>query len=225
MAVDKKRVKKKEHEKLTDANIQKVISLLEGEKPISKKEACEILNISYNTTRLNTIIENWKEEKETYAKRKQEKRGKPVTDGEISVIVSRFLDGDPINEIAKRVYRTPLFVKNIIDRVGVPERAVGEDKYSVSLLPEQCRSFEFSVGEIVWSAAYHSLAEVRAELQDEKYQRLYGCKCYRIYVIEGVDEPSPYFPMIQVGGFNAFSAAYDLGKLDHLQKLGVKLAS
>jgi len=57
----KGRVKAKEHENLSEANIKKVIELLEAEKPITKKEACEVLNISYNTTRLSKIIEEFKE--------------------------------------------------------------------------------------------------------------------------------------------------------------------
>ena len=39
------RVKKREYEKLTSSNIDHVISLLEADKPITKKEACAILNI------------------------------------------------------------------------------------------------------------------------------------------------------------------------------------
>jgi len=57
----KRGVKAKDHEKLDDANIQKVSDLLEADKPITKKEACEILNISYNTTRLKKIIEEYKD--------------------------------------------------------------------------------------------------------------------------------------------------------------------
>jgi hypothetical protein len=44
-------VRKKREEKLSEANINKVIELLAAEKPITKKEACEILHIAYNTTR------------------------------------------------------------------------------------------------------------------------------------------------------------------------------
>ena len=44
-------VKAKSHEKLDDANVQRVIELLGGDEPITKKEVCEILNIRYNTTR------------------------------------------------------------------------------------------------------------------------------------------------------------------------------
>ncbi len=49
-------VKAKSHEKLDSTNVQKVIDLLGGDEPITKKEACEILNIRYNTTRLQRII-------------------------------------------------------------------------------------------------------------------------------------------------------------------------
>ena len=53
-------VKKRSHEKLTDSNIKHVMQLLDAESPITKKEACSILNISYNTTRLNKILEDTK---------------------------------------------------------------------------------------------------------------------------------------------------------------------
>lgn len=59
-----KRVKKQEHEKITDANIKRVIGLLEASPPITKKEACEILGMSYNTTRLTKIIEEWKSDRD-----------------------------------------------------------------------------------------------------------------------------------------------------------------
>ena len=63
----------KKHENLSEANISKVISLLEGEKPITKKEACGILNIAYNTTRLNKIITEHKETMDVRARRKSQK--------------------------------------------------------------------------------------------------------------------------------------------------------
>ena len=57
-------IKKQEGENLTDANIKKVIRLLSAEKPITKKEACSILNISYNTTRLSKVIEDYESDQE-----------------------------------------------------------------------------------------------------------------------------------------------------------------
>ena len=53
-----KRVKKKDYENLTSSNIEKVIALLnpgsDTDKPITKKQACDVLNIAYNTARLQT---------------------------------------------------------------------------------------------------------------------------------------------------------------------------
>ena len=37
-------VRAAKHEKLSNENIAKVVSLLSGDSPITKKEACEILN-------------------------------------------------------------------------------------------------------------------------------------------------------------------------------------
>ena len=53
----KRGVKKQDHERLDDATIGRVVSLLGAEKPITKKAACETLNISYNTARLKKIID------------------------------------------------------------------------------------------------------------------------------------------------------------------------
>jgi hypothetical protein len=72
-----------EEELMTDANISKVIRLLEpqeeGVKPITKKDACQMLGMAYNTTRLGTIIENFKANQARAAKRRAELRGKPAT--------------------------------------------------------------------------------------------------------------------------------------------------
>ena len=127
-----------------------------SEKPISKKEACEILNISYNTTRLEKIIEGFLEQ-ETYIKRRREqKRGTAASKEEIKEIVTDYLEGTPISKIANSQYRSIAFVKNIIERVGVPERPTRvEDKKQIAFLPEQCVKESFELGEIVWSALYH----------------------------------------------------------------------
>ena len=65
-------IKKKDYENLTKSNIQRVIELLENEKPITKKEACQMLRITYNTTRLARIIEDYKEQEAFVALRNPE---------------------------------------------------------------------------------------------------------------------------------------------------------
>ena len=206
--------KKKSHENLTDSSIKNVISLLEAEKPVTKKEACDILNISYNTTRLNKIIEEWKENQEYRAKRKAEKRGKPASDSEISNVVESYLEGDSISNKAKRLFRSSIFVKNIIQRVGVPEK--GDRNYTkATYLPDECVAENFSEKEVAWSAIYDAPCVVLKRENDEKYIPRYGVPVYAIYV----KQESELYP--GMAGFYGHSAAYDLGKLEHLKSYGV----
>jgi hypothetical protein len=233
------RIKKKEYENLTKTNIEKVISLLaptEG-KPISKKEACEILNISYNTTRLNKIIEDFHEQQEYSKKRKSQNRGKPATDGEIKELVVDYLTGVGITEIAKSLYRSPSWVKSQLERVGVPTRPANKaERMVIELLPENCCSEDFEKGEIVWSARHHCAAIIEQEMSidyqaekpgisDTDYEKKYGSKCYAIYILENVDQSKEFWiGGIEKGGYSAYALAYDLGKLTHLQKYGVDLS-
>ena len=109
----------KKHENLTQANISKVIELLnptDGSKPITKKEACAILNIAYNTTRLGNIISEYHEMAEFRALRKAQNKGKAATEAEIRDTVKMYLEGDNVSEIAKSLYRSPAFIKGIINK-------------------------------------------------------------------------------------------------------------
>lgn len=216
------RVKKKDHEKLDDSNIKHVIELLNSEKPITKKEACSILNISYNTKRLQTILDGFVQKQEHTAKRKAQNKGKPASDAEKKEIAQGLLEGDNYSSIAKGLYRSPAFVKSVALRLGVPEKATGDEKYKTAFLPDQCITDSFSVGETAWSAVHHAPVEIREELSDPKYEERYGCKCYRIYVKQKGDFSDSFFPGVQTGGYNAFLPAYDLGSLRHLKDLNIR---
>ena len=216
------RVKKKAHEKLTEANIKHVISLLEGSPGITKKEACSILNISYSTPRLTKIIDEYKSNLEYRTRKKAEKRGTPVTKEEIKLVVEYYLEGEAIGDIAKRIFRSPNFCKTIVENLGVPLRVSGEEKLSTELLPEQCVAEEFSQGEVAWAANYHSSCEIKEKLPD-RYNTLYNTNCYKVWIRQKIGEESKYFGFIEKGGFNAFIPAYDLGKLSHLKEYGVNI--
>jgi hypothetical protein len=207
-------VKKREGENLTDANIKKVIQLLSEETPISKKEACNILNISYNTARLNKVIEEYEESVQYRKTRMAQKRGRPATKDEIAEIAEEYLAGESFSDIGKRIFRSVNFVKSIIERVGVPERAQGDEKAQIEYLPEECVSEDFTIGEIAWSAKYHTSCEIRAKLED-RYMDEYNTPCYRVYIREPTDSIQEF------GGFNAYVPAYDLGKLEHLKQYGL----
>lgn len=224
-------VKKRSYENLSAANVLKVINLLE--KGATKKEACGVLNISYNTTRLAKIIADYHERVEYVASRKAYNRGRPASKQEIAEAATSYLEGDSISEIASALFRSASFIKNLIDRVGVPQRGQ-EETEGTDIIPEQCRAEEFQLGEIVWSAKYHAIAQIKRELNlaevkslkgmsDKDYEKEYSSKCYQVYVIEKVETESPYFPHITKGGFNSYAPAYDLGRLEHLKQYGVEL--
>jgi hypothetical protein len=227
-----RRVKKKDYENLSDSNIEKVIFQLKAKQPISKKEACSMLNIAYNTTRLQKIIDDYEDKKEYKALRKKQNRGRGATDAEICEAVERYLSGDSIAEIAGGLYRSSGFVRSLIERVGVP--STGHESGTVTL-PDSCLAESFSSGEIVWSAVYNKPArvdhEVSIDYQAEKagfvdvnYEKKYGAKCYGIYILEDVREDMDKWANVEKGGFSAYSLAYDLGKLSHLKKYGVDLS-
>lgn len=218
------RVKKKSYENLTSGNIQRVIEALRQESPITKKEACEMLNIAYNTTRLTRILEDFEQQQAYVKKRKQYNRGRPASQAEIQDAVLSYLQGDNISDISKSMYRSALFIKNLLERIGVPQRPSSlDERVQNAYLPEECVSDDFDVGEKVWSAGYHAPAVVEKRLDDKKYIELYGCPCYSIYIFEKVDSSESLYSNTELGGFYAYSPAYDLGKLVHLQEHGVNL--
>lgn len=208
----------------------------DGSKPITKKEACEILNISYNTTRLNKILEDYEEQKEFVKLRKSQNRGKPASEQEIREIAAEYLAGESVSEIAKGLFRSPSFVRSVIEKVGIPFRPANkaERKYT-EYLPDSCVSDSFKPGDVVWSARHHRAAVIRAEISidyqaekagftDVDYEAKYGSKCYAIYVMEDIDQDKEFWiGGIETGGYDAYALAYDLGKLDHLKQYGVDL--
>ena len=233
------RLKKKSYEKLTAQNIQHVISLLNPTssqtKPITKREACSILNISYNTTRLDKIIQDFHEQREYRSRRVSQNRGRPPRADEIQDIVKEYLSGENVSNIAKGLYRSAAFVKNILERIGVPQRPTKiEGRKQEYYLPEQCVADDFEKGEIVWSATHHAPAvidkklskdyqESRPGIQAVDYVSKYGCECYSIYVRQKPSGEAEFWNMPDIGGFYAFALAYDLGKLKHLEEYGVDL--
>jgi len=201
-----RRVKVKDSEKLDDTNVKYVTELLESDKPITKKEACGILRISYNTTRLGNIIAGYKERAATEARLRAKNRGKSATDNEIVRAIEEYLNGDSSSEIAKFMYRSSSFIKGIIKRFNVPVRSTSSDYFSPELLPDEVLSENFKPGELVWSARYNTTARVDKLVQT---QEEHG-NVYRIWTL-GKNQRYASQPW------------YELGKLEHLQNLGVKL--
>lgn len=163
---------KSDTEKLDDAHMEHVIKMLEpsdGYKPWTKKDACGYLGITYNTTRLGTLIEKYKERKAADAQRRAEKRGKPATDAEITYIISSYLEGATIDSISSSLYRSATFIRSVLDRFSVPIRNQSHSYFRPGLVPEAAMRERFSVGEVVYSMRYDSLAKIKSEFKPGVY--------------------------------------------------------
>lgn len=200
-----------EQERMTDTNIAKVIAMLEtpadGEKPWTKKEACQFLGMAYNTTRLGTIINTFKEKQARDAKKRAEKRGKPASQDEIIYAIQEYINGEPVDTIAKSLYRSAQFVKTILERNHVPIRAASHDYFRPALIPEGATRDRFSVGEVVYAARYDSTARIEGEVECHKDHGW----VYRLWLLGDKWQQWAYQP------------ASELASLEHLRKLGVKV--
>jgi hypothetical protein len=199
-----------EEELMTDANISRVIRLLEpqeeGVKPITKKDACQILGMSYNTTRLGAIIEEFKQKQARTAQRKAELRGKPATKDDIVFIISEYLSGETVDAISKMTYRSPTFIKRILEDNSVPIRVPGSSYFNPEMVPDGAQRDRFKVGEVVYSTKYDSTALIESEKLTEKYGYI-----YRIFLLSD--------KWLQ----SAWQEHYELASLQHLRDLGVRI--
>ena len=207
----KKRRSELEQELMTDTNISRVIRLLEpeedGAKPITKKDACQILGMAYNTARLSTIIDEFKKGQERNAQRRAELRGKPATLQDTIYIITEYLRGEPVDAISKTTYRSSTFIKRILEQNAVPIRVPGSTYSKPELIPEGAVRDRFNVGEVAYSARYDSLARIDAEQKSTKH----GCWVYRIWLMSD--------KWLQ----NAYTEAHELASLEHLRELGVRI--
>lgn len=198
-----RRTKNSDSERLDDASMERVIALLEpkdGTKPGTKKDACAILGIAYNTTRLTSLIEKYKDDKAKDAARRAEKRGKPATEGEISYTVMAYLEGAAIDSIASSLYRGATFVKSILAKYHVPIRQSAHSYFRPEMVPDEAIRDSFKIGEKVYSMRYDSLAVIKSE---------FSPGVYSVFLLS--DKWLQY----------AYQPAYDLASLEHLRKAGI----
>lgn len=200
----------KQEENLSEANIKKVIAGLEPEtgKPITKKLACEMLCISYNVKRLDTIITKYKEQAAFREKKMSENRGTPATTDEIQYCVKQYMRGDSVAQIARDLFRGVSFVNNVLECNDVPRRPRQQDYNKPELIPESSIRLQFAVGEKVYSARYDSIAVIKAEFIGGKSPE----KVYSIYLSD------------EKWNMYAYQPASELASLETItKKLGIVL--
>jgi hypothetical protein len=209
-----RKTKNSDEELLDAATIERVISLLEpadGTKAITKKEACEILRIAYNTTRLNKLIEDYKAKKERTEQRRKALRGKPASSDEIKYAITEYLQGAAIKEIADSLYRGSAFVESLLDAHAVPRRARSQNYDTPELVPDDAMADRFAAGEIVYSMRYDSTARIESFFDSADASKYPKGRIYRIWLLSEKWQQCAYQPV------------WELASLKHLQELGVKL--
>jgi len=198
-----------EQERMTDTNLQKVIGLLEPKdantKPITKKEACAILGMNYNTSRLDTLLEQFKERQRRDGERRAALRGKPATQQETGFIIREYLEGNTIEGISRSTYRGSEFIKRILEENHVPKRNSSHDYFHPQLIPEGAMQDKFEVGETVYSSRYDSTAKIITELPHPTYGWV-----YRVWLTN--EKWLQY----------AYQPASELASLKHLKEVGVQ---
>jgi hypothetical protein len=199
----------KQEENLTDANVKKVISLLEptSGKAITKTLACQILCISYNVSRLDKIITKYKEAVAFRERKNKENRGKPATKDEIDYTIKEYMHGSPISKISRELFRSPQFLHIILESHDIPVKPRVQDYFRPELVPESAMRTEFAIGEKVYSARYDSLAQIKMLFPKQSNGE-------NVYSIHLLDEKWNMF---------AYQPASELASLEAITKLGIKL--
>lgn len=192
-----KSIKVKAGEDLSPAAITRAIELLENKG--TKKAACGVLGIAYNTKRLQTIIDNYTQAAAADKRLRAKKRGKPVDKAEAKSIIYAYLTSGSMEEAGKVNFRPVAVVSRILEEYGARLRAPSTNYFDPILLPDACMAESFEEGEYVWSARWNALAEIKQKRNPEEYL---------IWVL-GANSQYSYQP------------PEELGSLKHLQELGI----
>lgn len=177
----------------------------------TKRAQCDALGIKYNTTRLDKLLD---EEEERRAHRKlmmKRMRQKPISEIERAGILQEYLQGKPISAIGESYYRSTGTVKRVLSEGGVLGLVFQEspNPLAPALVPDECMSETFEIGQKVWVPGYRCLGEVVNEYTDQPS----GVNAYRVYLL---DESLHR---------NVIFGAENLGSLEHLKELGVNIDS
>lgn len=149
---------------MNEGRMQEVYeALILAEKPITKKEACARLAITYNTARLDKLMVEYRERKEREVAHRARNRGKPANEFEIQSTLEGYLKKESISEISKQLYRSPIFVKNILLRHGIPIREAGTDFFNALLIEEGVAKENYVKGEVAYSARHQDTVEILRE--------------------------------------------------------------
>ncbi|QZI88135.1 hypothetical protein SIPHO035v1_p0044 [Vibrio phage 234P7B] len=181
------------------------------EDGLTKRKQCEALGINYNTARLDKLLDEEIERREHRKIMMKKMRAKAITPQDRANFVQEYLQGKAVSAIAESYYRSTQKVKSVLEDAGVLGLVFQESPNPLKphLVPDDCMSETFEIGQKVWVPAYRCLGEVVNEYTNQPD----GVNAYRVYLLEASLHR------------NFIYSAADLGSLEHVKALGVNVDS
>jgi hypothetical protein len=149
----------------TEVALKQVYDLMNGSSPITKKRACEILGISYNTSRLDSILSEYREKQERQRELRKKKRGTLVSDQDKKFIIEEYLNGTTMKEITDTIYRSEAAVKLVLIGCKVPLRCSDSDELDLSKYVAPTKVYE--KGNLVYVPAYKAIGSIDHIVKEE----------------------------------------------------------
>ena len=170
---------------ISETKIRQAIWMQKANK--TKKSICEHLGIAYNTKRLDTIIQDFKDKEVRQAELKKKARAKVLTEGEKENIVKSYQEGESQSAIAKQLYLTPQRIKAVLIEKGIPIRARKKTGQATVDHVVQDLEVKFEKGDKVFVPGINSFAKVKTVYDEDwinyhreprrrKYVELHGLK-------------------------------------------------
>ena len=170
---------------ISETKIRQAIWMQKAGK--TKKSICEHLNIAYNTKRLDTIIQDFKNKEVRVEELKKKARAKSLTESDKEGIIKSYQDGESQSAIAKQLYLTPQRVKTVLIEKGIPIRARKKKGQATVDHVIQDLDVKFKKEERVFIPSINSFAKVKEVLDEDwveyhsqprrrKYVELHGLK-------------------------------------------------
>lgn len=192
---------------ISDEKFKDAIAWLENGG--TKKGACDILGVASNST-MERLIAEWQDNQRVASEMKKKKRGTQLVPHEVSDLIESYLQGESVESIASRHYRSAAMMKNTLERLGANLKYSGKLDESKPLelnppeLPEEVMAESLEIGEQVWVGAYQCMGEVTAKLSDD---------VYRVYLL--AEDRQKY----------VHQNIWDLGSMKPFEALGVNVKS
>jgi hypothetical protein len=185
---------------ISEEQYKEAITLLEDGG--TKKRACEILGIAYNTKRLDNLIVEFQQKQVVEKDLRARKRKEALHGSELAEMITRYLQGDSLEDLSSTFFRSTGNIKYYLNKHGAMLRHHGRvDPLNPPLLPDECVVDSHDPGSYAWSARYNTICKIDKEYQPGVYRIVAYSDGLREYAYQSVEE---------------------LGSIQHLFDLGVR---